>query len=473
MPTLHELIESLPAADEEIQRTAIADFPDNLSMRPVPIGRLRRLSLLGTLQAKIAAAYLFYWLRGWFTTAPECERSLADMHWRTAIRLLDSMSYMRGAAMKIGQTLANFPDIAPQAFVDTLDKLHFNAPPMHWSLLQEMVHSELDGDPKSLFASFEERAFAAASLGQVHGARLKSGDEVVLKVQYPGVARTIGEDMRNLLLFLLPSRLSKDWDSMKDQFDDLCVRLERECDYEVEAATQEKVRGLFRDSDGIVVPRVFAEFSTKRVLTMERIRAVHLDEFMARCPSQAERNAVAERMVRAWYRMMYAGRLLYIDFHPGNLLVLEDGRVGMIDFGMMVPLNDDLWRRMQIIDKALTTGQRADRIAANQNWCELGDDECHGERMQLIDDWADWCWRSRYCGGEFDFGDETDFRQGVELFGQMVKRRYSRGQPCTPLMARSQFGWRSILYRLKARLDIRSLAEQEVKATGWDRSDYA
>ena len=474
MPTVAELMKSLPAADESRHGIDIvpADLLGKASWRPIPLGRLRRLGLLGTLQAKIGAAYLFYWLRGWFTNATESERMLAETQWTTAVRLLDSMSYLRGAAMKVGQMMANFPDIAPQAFVETLDQLHFDAPPMHWSLLREMVHNELGDDPETLFASFEQRAFAAASLGQVHRATLRSGEDIVLKIQYPGVARTIGEDMRNLLLFLLPSRLSKDWDNMKAQFDDLASRLTMECDYEAEAAAQEKVRSLFRESDGIVVPSVIPQFSTARVLTMERVEGVHLDAFMARNPSQQERNVVAERMVRAWYRMMFTGRLLYIDFHPGNLLFLEDGRVGLIDFGMMLPLNDELWRAFQVIDRALTTGRREDRVTANKLWCELSDDECLGDRMQLIDEYADWCWRSRYCGGEFDFADEVDFRRGVDLFARMVKRRYSRAKPSTPLIARSQFGWRSILYRLKAKLDIRPIAEEEVKATGWDRSAY-
>jgi predicted unusual protein kinase regulating ubiquinone biosynthesis (AarF/ABC1/UbiB family) len=102
---------------------------------------------------------------------------------------------------------------------------------MHWSLLREMVSNELGDDPENIFASFEKRAFAAASLGQVHGARLRSGQSVALKIQYPGIGRTIGEDFRNLSLFLLPGRLNKDWDSVKAQMEDLQMRIEEETDY--------------------------------------------------------------------------------------------------------------------------------------------------------------------------------------------------------------------------------------------------
>lgn len=472
--SLTDLIAALPREPEKDEAESgprLTEALQRLSMRPVPVGRLRRLTLLGTLQAKIAAAYLFHWLRGWFKSADENKRLLAETHWRTALRVLDSMSYLRGAVMKIGQTMANFPDIVPQQFVETLERLHFNAPPMHYSLLREMVHNELGDDPENVFAEFDQQAFAAASLGQVHRARLKTGQDVAVKIQYPGIARTIRDDFRNLIAFLLPARLSQDWESMKDQFDDIRMRLELETDYEQEAANLERARGLFREDEGIVVPRVYRQHSTARVLTMDRLGGVHLDAYMARGPSQEDRNEYARKMLRAWYRLMYKGRMLYIDFHPGNFLFYDDGRLGLIDFGCMMELDDELWELFRKMDRALTTGDRTERIEAMKEWAQVRDDET--ERIELMDQYADWCWRSRYCGGEFDFGDEADFRQGFDCFTEMVRRRYNRARPMTPMISRHQFGWRSIWYRLKAKIEVAPIAEEEVKATGWDRSAYA
>ncbi|HKD35642.1 MAG TPA: AarF/UbiB family protein, partial [Pirellulales bacterium] len=179
MPTsLSELIAALPLEEESDLSRLPAELPAAvapLSMQPVPLGRFRRAAALGTLQAKIAAAYMFHWLRGWFNSADENKRLLAETHWRTAVRLLNSMNYLRGTVMKVGQTLANFPDIAPGPFVETLERLHFDAPPMHWSLLRELVRAELGDDPENLFAAFDKRAFAAASLGQVHRAAALDG----------------------------------------------------------------------------------------------------------------------------------------------------------------------------------------------------------------------------------------------------------------------------------------------------------
>jgi predicted unusual protein kinase regulating ubiquinone biosynthesis (AarF/ABC1/UbiB family) len=471
-PTTAELIAALPKEIDELPAPA-EDLPglSRASLRPAPLGRFRRLTALGTLQAKIGAAYLFHWLRGWFHSADDNKKRLAETHWQTALACLDSMSYLRGAVMKVGQTLANFPDIAPREFIQTLERLHYDAPPMHWSLLREMVHNELGDEPENLFAQFDRHAFAAASLGQVHAARLPGGEEVAVKIQYPGIARTIQSDFRNLFLFMLPTRLGKDWESTKDQCDDLRLRLEQETDYVLEASRLEQARSLFRDSDGIVVPRVYRQFCTSRVLTMERLEGVHITEFIARGPSQQERNAVAEKMLRAWYRMMYAGRMFYADMHPGNFFVMEDGRLGLIDFGFVLPLEGEEWELFRKVDRPITTGKREDIEANVKEWNGIGDNE--PDRMRLCYEFSEWCWKSRYCGGEYDFGDEADFRRGIELFTEMVRKRYTRSRPNTPSIARCQFGWRSLFYQLKARIDVRPIAEEEVRVTGWDRSDYA
>lgn len=476
MPTMAELMDALPEPAECIATPTHGVVPEHLedwALRPVPVGAFRRLRVLGTMQAEVTAAYLFLWLRGWFKSAPEKERLTAETQWSTALRVLDSMSYLRGATIKIGQMMANFPDIMPGPFVETFERLHFDAPPMHWSLLKEMVHNELGDDPEDRFASFDRRAFAAASMGQVHRGCLKTGEGVAVKIQYPGIARTIRDDFRNLFFFLLPARFSRDWENTRQQFEDLRLRLERETDYEQEADMQERVRRMFREEDGVVVPRVHREHSTSRILTMDYLPGQTLDQFVARDPSQEERNHLARLILRAWYRMLYAGRLFYADIHPGNFLLLDDGRLGLIDFGFMLELDDEMWDRFREIDRPQTTGRRDERMAAMKKWNSIGDGPGEEERLRLTEQLCDWFWRCRYYGGEFDFGDEADFRRGVDIMVQMSRKRYTRGERYQLVIARQTFGIRSILYRLKAKIDVKPLAEADIAMTGWDRSDYA
>jgi aarF domain-containing kinase len=127
-----------------------------------------------------------------------------------ALKMVHRFGYLRGAATKLGQALANLPSIIPDQMLETLDRLHWDAPPMHFLLLRELLSDELGEDPEKIFGSFEKDAFAAASIGQVHRARLKSGEHVAIKVQYPGIARTIDADFRTLGALLFPARLGKD-----------------------------------------------------------------------------------------------------------------------------------------------------------------------------------------------------------------------------------------------------------------------
>ena len=117
-------------------------------------------------------------------------------------------------------------------------------------------------------------------------------------------------------------------------------------------------------------------------------------------------------------------------------------------------------------------GATKDRVAALKEWSWIGDESAEAERLRLSDEFADWSWRARYCGGAFDFGDEADFRRGIDLFVEMIRRRYSRARPSTPMIARQTFTLRAMLYRLRAKFDIAPIAEEEVRAAGWERGDY-
>jgi predicted unusual protein kinase regulating ubiquinone biosynthesis (AarF/ABC1/UbiB family) len=163
--------------------------------------------------------------------------------------------------------------------------------------------------------------------------------------------------------------------------------------------------------------------------------------------------------------------MLYADFHPGNYLVMNDGRLGLLDFGFIVHLEGEEWEQFRKLDRPLTTGKREDIIRSIKEWNNIGDDD--PDRLRLCIEFAEWCWMSRYRGGEYDFGSEVEFRRGIDLFTEMVRKRYTRSRPNTPAISRSHFGWRSLLYQLRARIDVRAIAQEEVRATGWDRSDYA
>ena len=204
----------------------------DLASRPVPTGRVHRAWCLGTLSARIAAGWMATVIRGAFDSEEERVKRSNEERLRAAIAILGRMSYLRGAVMKVGQLLANYPDLIPEQLLDMLSRLHFEAPPMHYALLAEQVRHELGAEPEELFDTFEREAFAAASLGQVHRARSRDGHELAVKIQYPGIARTIESDFRNLSTLSAPMRLGADGDNLAEQMAYMRDMVLMEADYE-------------------------------------------------------------------------------------------------------------------------------------------------------------------------------------------------------------------------------------------------
>lgn len=461
---LSELERDEESAPQDPLRKALAD----LTRRPGPEGALRRLWAFGGLQAQIALAYLVYWVRSWLQGADRRERELAEAHLRAALKMLRTMGYLRGAATKLGQALANLPNVVPDQIVETLERLHFEAPPMHFALLREHVRDELGREPEKAFAAFDPRAFAAASLGQVHRATLKSGEDVAVKIQYPAIGRSIRSDFKNLSAFLLPLRLGRGWEPMKAQLEEIRRVIEQETDYQREAEWQRRARSLFHEDDLILVPRIHDELSTRRVLTMEYLDGVHLPAFLAGNPTRDERDHFGGLIVRAGSRLHYAGRLLYADPHPGNYLFQADGRLGFLDFGCIRPYTDREWECNRLADRAIHGGDddivRAIRASLGLAEGEDLDPEIMARNVAF----SRWIWRPFSHEGPFDFGDPGYLREGVDHFAAIGRARIpSPWLPMNAFIARWYFGVGAMLYRLRARVDVRAINLRERLAAGW------
>jgi aarF domain-containing kinase len=455
-PTVAELIAALPHPPRE---------DEGLVGRP-PVGVFRRLWALGGLQAQIALAYLTFGVRSLSRDADRRERDRAEAHLRVAVALLGTMSYLRGAVMKVGQALASLPNVVPAEFVEMLERLHFEAPPMHFALLREHVRGELGCDPEQAFAAFETRAFAAASLGQVHRALLPSGRQVVVKIQYPGIARAVRSDFRSLASLMLPLRLGKDWEFLKAQFEDLRRVIERETDYRAEARALRRARALFREDEGIVIPRIFEEFSTGRVLTMERLGGVHLRDFLAGGPGQGIRDRFGAKLCLAHARLNYAGRLLYADLHPGNVLFAPDGRLGLVDFGCVRPYSDEEWSLCRRWELSIDDGREGWLRVLRQTAGLADGEEFPPGHLEVLERWSEWQRRPYSRGGPFDFGDEGYLREGLEIVRDVARRRFTRSPAMAVSSVRWIFGLVAILHRLRARVDVRSIYDREALAAG-------
>ena len=287
------------------------------------------------------------------------ERADAAQQERTAAlvnELVDQLGRMRGAAMKVGQMISmvefeGLPEDQREELQAKLASLRDSVPPVPFAKLERMMREELGGPLTRVFSEFEEQAFAAASIGQVHRAVTVGGEEVAVKVQYPGVAEAVETDMRNAMLLMpLVKRLAPGIDP-KPLFSELRERISEELDYELEAQHQRRVERLLRGHPFMFVPRVDTALSTRRVLVTEYVQGTRFDT--VRELRAAERDRYAEIAFRFYFGLLYRDRIALGDPHPGNYLLRADGRVAFLDYGLLRDVDPQRVNAERIIARAV------------------------------------------------------------------------------------------------------------------------
>ena len=262
---------------------------------------------------------------------------MARRQLETAKQIVAVLGTMKGAAMKLGQVMS-FLDVGLVAeehreeFQRELAKLRDAAPTVSFKQMRRVIEDDLEEPISEVFASFEEEPIAAASIGQVYRATLHDGREVAVKVQYPGVAAAVRADMQNLdMIMRLLKRMTPGMDARRSPTE-ISERIVEELDYELEAQNQRSLARIFAGHPFIVVPDVVSSLSRERVLVSEFVQGVGFEELKSR--SQAERDRIGEIVFRFFLGCLYRHRQFSGDPHPGNFLLLEDGRVAFLDFGL-------------------------------------------------------------------------------------------------------------------------------------------
>ncbi len=306
--------------------------------KPLPRGRLRRSAKVGGLVGGQAA-------RNYATRAANITRS-ADGRRAAAERrqveaaeqIFEVLGQMKGAAMKVGQVASvldtgAFPPEFQERVQAKLAELRDSAPRVEFERMRKVVEKDLERPLEDVFAEFGEEAVAAASIGQVYRARLRSGRDVAVKVQYPGVDDAVRADLQNIgLIMRVAKRIAPGMDA-KAMTAEIKQRLGDELDYEHEAQSQRAFARAWRGHPFIVVPDVHTELSREHVLVTDWVEGASFDEVVA--GDSAGRDRFGEIVFRFFFNSLYRNRHFSGDPHPGNYSLLPDGRVAFLDFGMV------------------------------------------------------------------------------------------------------------------------------------------
>jgi predicted unusual protein kinase regulating ubiquinone biosynthesis (AarF/ABC1/UbiB family) len=303
----------------------------------IPTSRVRRTATVASLAAGEAVKQ--FGTRAANVTRGEeaAEEAMAKRQLETAKQIVAALGTMKGAAMKLGQVMSFLdmglvPEQHREEFQRELAKLRDAAPTVSFKQMRKVIEDDLEEPIDEVFASFEQEPIAAASIGQVYRATLHDGRDVAVKVQYPGVATAVRADMQNLdMIMRLLKRMTPGLD-VKAITKEVRERIVEELDYELEAQNQRSLARIFAGHPFIVVPEVIGSLSRERVLVSEFVEGVGFEEIKGR--SQAERDRLGEIVFRFFLGCLYRHRQFSGDPHPGNFLLLGDGRVAFLDFGL-------------------------------------------------------------------------------------------------------------------------------------------
>ena len=264
--------------------------------------------------------------------------------------------------VKLGQVLSTRPDLIPLTFIEELTKLQDEVPPFPYSEVREIIQAETGKFPEELFESFDEKPLAAASIGQVHRARLKNGSDVVVKVQRPRIKKTIEIDLEIMLhLAGLMERHLEELQVIQPSriVEEFARTLEEEIDYTVELSHIERFAKQFEKDDTIRVPRVYRELSTERILTMENIHGIKGSDLEALKRGGYDLPLLAERGADLIMKQIFVHGFFHGDPHPGNIFFLPENIICYVDFGMMGRIGRS--EREDFADMLMAVVQRNDK----------------------------------------------------------------------------------------------------------------
>lgn len=299
-------------------------------MKPaLPEGRLARAGVAGKAALKVGLGHLGHGLKRPFLSPTQRAEERIALDERHARMLFEALAQLRGTALKAAQMLAMEVELLPEAYRRELEKSCHQVPPLNRVLVRKALQQAFGQAPEALFAQFDSEAFAAASLGQVHRARLHDGRAVAVKIQYPGIHVAVDSDM-TLLRQL--ARGMPNAALIQQSLEEIHARLREEVNYRAEAAQTawfaERAVG-----DGIALVSPVPELCGERVLTTEMADGLHLDAWLAGQPSQAARYRAGQQLYDFFVDSTRRLHRLHADPNPGNYLFHPDGSVTVIDFG--------------------------------------------------------------------------------------------------------------------------------------------
>ena len=422
----------------------------------IPTSKVKRAAkVLGT-TAKVGGNYIKYYAK----KSVNHSLSKDSLHKDNAGDIYQSLSEMKGSALKVAQMMSMDNQVLPKAYQDKFAMAQYNAPPLSYPLILKTFQQFFGSKPLDIFDTFSKDAIHAASIGQVHKAT--KGEQVfAVKIQYPGVADSISSDLK-LVKPLAAQLLNMKKSEMKMYMDEVESKLLEETDYELELKRSTEISEGSSSLSNIRFPKYYPEYSNKRILTMDWMDGDMFPEFLKSNPSQELRNKIGQSMWDFYLFQMKVLRQVHADPHPGNFIVNKEEELCVLDFGCVKEIPSDFFDSyFQLLGSNILTDQG--KLFDLYNQLEFFKPEDTAEQKEMLQNMYQemiTLLGKPFRSESFDFGDDAYFAQIAQMGDGMSKNKElrkvnnARGSKHAIYIMRTFFGVYSLLNQLKAEVKL-------------------
>lgn len=415
----------------------------------IPTTKTQRSAKFVKTGFQIGGNYIKHYSKKLFN--PDLDRE--ELNEDNATDIYKSLSELKGSALKIAQMLSMDKNVLPKSYVDKFTQSQYNAPPLSGPLIVRTFTKHFGKTPEKIFDKFNTVSTHAASIGQVHEAML-DGKKLAVKIQYPGVADSISSDLKLVkpFAFRLLGMSEKELNIYVAEVEE---RLLEETDYELEVRRSIQFSEACKNLANVVFPTYYPELSGKRIITMDWIKGKHLKEFLQTKPSQELRNKIGQALWDFYNYQQHELRAVHADPHPGNFLITDEEKLGVIDFGCIKELPDDFYEPFFSLVSAGILENKAKTIDAFRKLDMIFKTDTPAQVEFYYKAYKEMIglFARPYLDDVFDFSQPEFFDQLYaygEKIAKMPEFKQPRGVKHFIYVNRTNFGLYTILQELKA-----------------------
>jgi predicted unusual protein kinase regulating ubiquinone biosynthesis (AarF/ABC1/UbiB family) len=420
----------------------------------IPTSKVQRAAKFISTGAKVGGNYMKHYAKK--VVNPSMTKE--ELHTNNATDIYNSLSELKGSALKVAQMMSMDKNILPRAYQDKFTMAQYSAPPLSYPLVVKTFQKYFGKSPEQIYDTFTRSAVNAASIGQVHQA-IQNGKKLAVKIQYPGVADSVSSDLKLVRPFAL-RLLNMNEKELDHYMAEVEEKLLEETDYVLEVQRSKEISGACSHIEDLVFPTYYENLSSDRIITMDWIEGKHIKEWLETNPTQEQKNRIGQALWDFYHHQVHNLMQVHADPHPGNFIIQNNDKLGIIDFGCVKVIPEDFYKGYFSLIKRelLINEEELNEIFYGLEF--ISDKDTAEEKVYFKNIFKDMIslLGKPFHVETFDFADNSYFEQIFQLGDRISndkmfrKSRQARGSRHGLYINRTYFGIYNLLNQLEANI---------------------